>query len=359
MALTPSPSSSATATATLRNKPVDLTIAAVNDAPVAIADAGFEPLADSAITIQASTLLANDQDIDGDALLIASVGGAINGTVALDTSGNAVFTPNAGYTGAASFTYTASDGNGGTATANVSLDVRPVSNVITGTAGNDILTGTNGDDILDGLGGLDQLHGGAGNDTLIGGPGRDLLDGSSGVDTVDYSNSPGGVYVYTGGPSEVGGGAGGYATGDRLTGIENLIGTSFDDWLLGGNGANTLLGGAGADYLYGGGGSDILDGGSGDDLLSGGRRASDTFIFRSGYGGDTITDFEDRRFAFQTRGAEDILEIDVDGISGLGDVLARATQTGGKVVIDFGGSDTLTLMSTTLAQLGADDFRFV
>ena len=55
---------------------------------------------------------------------------ATNGTVVLNTQPNPqnntiTFTPNAGYTGPASFSYTISDGRGGTATANVSLTVAP------------------------------------------------------------------------------------------------------------------------------------------------------------------------------------------------------------------------------------------
>lgn len=80
---------------------------------------------DTPLTILPATLLANDTDPDGDTLTITSVQGAVNGTVALIGS-NIVFTPDANYNGAASFTYTVSDGNGGTATAIVNVGVTPV-----------------------------------------------------------------------------------------------------------------------------------------------------------------------------------------------------------------------------------------
>ncbi len=49
---------------------------------------------------------------------------ASHGTVALNTQNNTItFTPEAGYIGAAGFSYTISDGRGGTASANVSLNV--------------------------------------------------------------------------------------------------------------------------------------------------------------------------------------------------------------------------------------------
>ena len=63
----------------------------------------------------ASSLLANDTDPNNDPLAITGVGGANHGAVAL-VGGNVVFTPTAGFHGAASFTYTISDGHGGTAT---------------------------------------------------------------------------------------------------------------------------------------------------------------------------------------------------------------------------------------------------
>jgi Cadherin-like domain/Putative Ig domain len=80
---------------------------------------------DTVLTIDPATLLANDLDLDGDTLTITSVQGAVNGSVAL-VSGNVVFTPNANYNGPASFTYTVSDGNGGTSTATVNLTIGAV-----------------------------------------------------------------------------------------------------------------------------------------------------------------------------------------------------------------------------------------
>ncbi|MCA1453720.1 DUF4082 domain-containing protein [Bradyrhizobium sp. BRP22] len=101
-----------------------------NSAPVAANDVGPTATRDLAITIAASTLTGNDSDPDGDAVSVTAVGGATNGTVVLNTQPNPqnntiTFTPNAGYTGPASFTYTISDGRGGTASATVSFTVAP------------------------------------------------------------------------------------------------------------------------------------------------------------------------------------------------------------------------------------------
>ena len=106
---------------------VSLTVnAPVNQAPVSVDDSGFSTSQDTALTIASSMLLANDSDPNGDPLAITEVSGATNGTVAFDSQTNVItFTPNANYTGTANFSYTVSDGTGGTATASVGLTVTP------------------------------------------------------------------------------------------------------------------------------------------------------------------------------------------------------------------------------------------
>jgi Ca2+-binding RTX toxin-like protein len=115
---------------------------------------------------------------------------------------------------------------------------------LTGNAGANELYGAAGNDTLNGLGGNDVLNGGLGNDTLNGG---------LGIDTADYSHKivcgtlvPGatsGVNVnlniqnafqFTGG-----------AGFDRLSSIENVTGSNFNDNLIGNAGANVLTGGTG------------------------------------------------------------------------------------------------------------------
>ncbi|MUM77922.1 tandem-95 repeat protein, partial [Pseudodesulfovibrio sp. F-1] len=98
--------------------------------PAASSDGAGEVLAgdltmvDGAYLITAQQLLANDHDIDeGDTLRLASVGDAVGGTVALDTNGNVLFTPNAGFTGQASFSYTVTDQHGAQATATATIQV--------------------------------------------------------------------------------------------------------------------------------------------------------------------------------------------------------------------------------------------
>jgi glucose/arabinose dehydrogenase len=110
-------------------------------------------------------------------------------------------------------------------------------------------------DVLSGLAGNDMLFGGSGNDALAGGVGADVLLGGPGIDTAHYSSSSAAVNVNL----QTGLGAGGDAQGDILGGVENVVGSAFNDMLTGDSGANTLAGGPGADALNGGLGSDTAD----------------------------------------------------------------------------------------------------
>ncbi len=114
----------------------------------------------------------------------------------------------------------------------------------------------------------DVLNGDAGENLLIGGAGADLLDGRDGHDTADYSRSAAAVQVDL--ALSVQGGTGD-AAGDRLTSIEALVGSAFDDVLVGVDADEALYGGAGADRLDGRGGDDLLQGGAGADVLIGGE----------------------------------------------------------------------------------------
>ena len=104
----------------------------VNSPPVAVNDTASTP-GNTPVTI--TNVRANDTDPNGDTLTVTSVGTASSGAVAL-VSGNPVYTPTASFKGAATFTYTISDGFGGTATATVTVTVAnqpPVANNNTAT----------------------------------------------------------------------------------------------------------------------------------------------------------------------------------------------------------------------------------
>ncbi|MFO1264312.1 MAG: retention module-containing protein [Rhodoferax sp.] len=95
------------------------TTPAVNHAPLAVNDSVIGSK-NSPINLTPSQLMGNDSDPDGDALTILSVQNPVLGTVSL-VNGNVVFTPTPNVAGPASFTYTISDGHGGTSTATVNI----------------------------------------------------------------------------------------------------------------------------------------------------------------------------------------------------------------------------------------------
>ena len=68
-------------------------------------------------------MLANDNDADGDTLSVDSVTQPANGSVNINTDDTVTYTPHASYTGSDTFTYTVSDGRGGTATGSVTITI--------------------------------------------------------------------------------------------------------------------------------------------------------------------------------------------------------------------------------------------
>ena len=142
-----------------------------------------------------------------------------------------------------------------------------------------IVEGGRGDDTLIGNSESNTLRGGPGNDTLRGGAGDDQLDGGDGNDTADYSALTTTVVVDLSISRATGDGS------DALVSIENIIGGSGGDILIGNGHNNQLQGGEGNDILDGGAGKDLLEGGAGDDHLSGG---SGNDILNGGSGNDIL-----------------------------------------------------------------------
>ena len=117
---------------------VTINVAAVNDAPVAVADTLFGT-EDTPLTITAAQLLGNDTDVDSpnSALSIASVTSGAGGTAVLNPNGTVSFTPNSNFNGAANFTYTVTDGGLTSAPATVTINIAAVNDapVITSDGG--------------------------------------------------------------------------------------------------------------------------------------------------------------------------------------------------------------------------------
>ena len=101
----------------------------------------------------------------------------------------------------------------------------------------------------------DTLTGDDRDNVIEGGADSDTLDGSGGSDTVSYQGSNEGVIVsLVAGATQ----SGGHASGDTLTGFENILGSRHADTLTGDDSNNVIEGGRGGDTLDGGAGSDTL-----------------------------------------------------------------------------------------------------
>ena len=200
----------------------------------------------------------------------------------------------------------------------------PAPNPFGATEGDDTLRGTSGRDRIDGLGGDDIIMGRGGNDTLLGGLGRDQLAGGDGADTLKGGK-----------------------------GADSLDGGAGHDTLLGGNGSDTLSGGGGNDVLQGGRHGDLLNGGAGHDVLIGqrgndiltGGRGADVFVFGSGDGDDTVTDFQ--------------IGIDLIRITSGADAFRdlRITSHGDDVRVSF-DDVTILLQGVDADDLARSDFLF-
>jgi len=96
-----------------------LSIDVTNAAPTALDDIATAKRGKD-VTI---VVLGNDSDADGDALTISSFTQPADGTVVKNTDNTFTFSPNKKFLGTTSFTYTVSDGHGGSTTATVTVTV--------------------------------------------------------------------------------------------------------------------------------------------------------------------------------------------------------------------------------------------
>jgi ELWxxDGT repeat protein/VCBS repeat-containing protein len=103
------------------NATVTIAVAAVNDAPVAANDSYHSGM--FGVGVGAPGVLGNDYDVDGDPMTAALARPPTNGTVSFNADGSFTYNPNFLFGGIDTFTYTVSDGHGGTATGTVTIDV--------------------------------------------------------------------------------------------------------------------------------------------------------------------------------------------------------------------------------------------
>lgn len=212
-------------------------------------------------------------------------------------------------------------------------DTRSLIENAKGGSGSDEIVGNQATNKLYGNNGNDRLYGQEGADFLYGGVGADKLYGGTGTDTAMYSTAKKGVTASLSSPSL----NTNDALGDTYSSIENLYGTKYADKLLGSSAANRLIG----DY-----GNDVLSGGAGNDTLAGGS-GYDDFVFRKGYGKDTILDFTD--------GADQV-DLRSYGFSSVSQVLNKATQVASDVHFKFAATDILVLKHFDISDLNKGDF---
>jgi len=103
---------------------VTISVAALNDAPVAVADT-YNMTQGQTLTIPAPGVLGNDFDVDADALTAALVSGPANGALTFNSDGSFSYLPNGSFVGTVSFVYSVSDGLGGIAQATSTINVSP------------------------------------------------------------------------------------------------------------------------------------------------------------------------------------------------------------------------------------------
>ena len=195
---------------------VTVTVTPVNDAPSALDDT--LTLAEDA-QAQLNVLL-NDSDAEGNVLSVAGSTNGAHGAVSCLPDGTCTYVPVAGYAGADSFTYTVSDGAGGSDTGTVSVTVGPENDAPV--ADDDVLTTQ-----MDTPAGVNVLAGDldVDGDTLVieAGSWSDPQHGSVGC------NETTGVCMYSPDVGYVGPDSFTYTVTDGLATDEGLVSVTVDE----------------------------------------------------------------------------------------------------------------------------------
>ena len=103
---------------------VTITVNAVNDAPVAVADM-YNVNEDQTLN-ETTGVLDNDTDAEGDTLTAVLVSDVSDGTLSLQPNGTFTYTPDANFSGTDSFTYKANDGTADSNTVTATITVNAV-----------------------------------------------------------------------------------------------------------------------------------------------------------------------------------------------------------------------------------------
>ncbi len=370
---------------------VSVGVTAVNDGPVAAASASVATQEDVSVSGQVTA-----SDVDGDTLSFAVSQGPAHGLLTLNaTTGAYTYAAANNYSGTDAFEVTVSDGQGGSTTQTVSVDVGAVADAasltvsdvsaalgvtLTGTSANNVLTGTTGNDVI---------AGGAGDDTITGsGPAQVKtaalaisaalvdLDGSESM-SIRIDGMPASATLSAGikntdgswslTPAQLSGlnvmssvastfNVNVTATTTESTGQTASTTKTLNVAFIGGGDNDRLDGGAGNDKITGGGGNNVLIDGTGNDLVYG-LGGNDTFVvgagldtYDGGAGFDTI-DVSGSAFAANINlGSTTMVSLDlgVDRIVSIEGIIGTAqgdNLTGSSVnnTIDGGaGNDTIS-----------------
>jgi Ca2+-binding RTX toxin-like protein len=127
------------------------------------------------------------------------------------------------------------------------------------------------------------------------------------------------------------------------------LGENFENLTLGGRGNISATGNELANVIRGNRGENRLSGLSGDDQLTG-ARGSDIFVYKTGGGADTITDFKPGTDRINISGWSEI--------TSFADLKSHHLKAAGDDLIIFAGSGKLVLRDTAPADLDAGDFLF-
>ena len=179
-----------------------------------------------------------------------------------------------------------------------------------------------GDARGDSFDGIEQYVGSSHADTFIAGDDAENINGGPATDdpndTVSYARSDESVTVdLSSGGAQT---STGYASGDTLANIENVIGSNRGDTLAAGTTGSVITGGRGDDTLTGSGGND-------------------TFVFASGDGDDEINTFTI---------ADDKIDLSAfTSIASLEDLKDEISDRGGDIEIDLPGNGEIRLNAPT------------
>jgi T1SS-143 domain-containing protein len=360
---------------------------------------------DRATTFSAGLLTANDTDPDRDALTVLSVASTSSkgASVVLNSDGTVTYDPrssatlqalNSGTRTEDTFTYTVSDGKGGTSQATVTITVNGANEIVplsvnesTSAAGRSVFSSGsstfnfNTSTLF--TGGILPISYGF---EKVSGPSDGWMSRGSSVTGDPSSTFDSGLYIYKVTATDLGGstaetyaafsalsaGAGNRSvqsaanftnanqpSGDLITIFENavanqtlnagggndvVIGSSKVDTIQGGSGNDAIYGMGGDDNLIGEGHTDFIDGGAGADIITGGTEddvllggsGNDTFIYSIGDGADIVDGGS---------GNDTLIFVDFGSDSKLDVVVA------GGVITQFEGG-TVVNVETVMAGLG-------